>query len=280
MKKEDLRVDVDDRSEEVLLLDEVEDVQEAVGHTKRPSVSESGASGVLVQVRHGTSWRGGPTMMLWFVLLVLIVFGAIGIAKSRRKSIKYSGTLVVTLVLSSMLVPVLRMLDGWTTALVIFMVLALIGMTIVLLLKVPNPVAKHVAITVILLLVVIGGPAWVYEVLRAPTDEQYIQLAQVIRTHDSSRIRELAADQETENFLLGLPTDARVDATDFQGGGPVGNGFIVGYFPARVGGYDVNTYMLTKSGFQLIPHWKLIQISIDALPPITSMKIDPKWLQN
>ncbi len=211
--------------------------------------------------------------------LALIVFGAIGIAKSHRKYMKYTSSLVLVLGLGVTVVPTLRVLGGWTIALIIFVVLIVIGLAIALLFKVQNKVGKYTGITVLLLLVIVGGPAWVFEGLSAPTAEQYNQLEKVIRTHDVSKIKELSADKATEDFLLGLQKTAKVSATDFQGGGPVGNGYVIGFFPATIGGYDVNTYMVTKTGFQFIPHWKLVTISISLLS-INGMKIDPTWFQN
>lgn len=218
-------------------------------------------------------------IFLRVVSIVLIVLGTIALAKGRSKFIKTTGILVLLLGLGVTIVPILRVLGGWTIAFIIFIVLILIGFAIVLSLKVRNKVGKYVVITVLLLLVIVGGPAWGFEGLYAPTVEQYNQLEQVIRTHDVSKIKELSEDKATEDLLLGVPKNAKVSATDFQGEGPVGEGYAIGAFPARIGGYDVTTYMITKTGFQFIPRWKLIKISINPIP-IRSMKIDPQWFQN
>jgi hypothetical protein len=171
------------------------------------------------------------------------------------------------------IVPILRLIGQW--ALIISVAVILIGLAIALLLKVRNKVGEFVGITLLLLLVTVGGPGLVYGSLcAATTAEQYNQLEQVIRTHDVSKINGLSADKETEDLLMGLPKSSKVSVSDFQGGGPVGEGFSIGYFPATIGGYFVNTYMVTKTGFQLIPHWKLIKMSIN---PLT---IDPYWLKN
>lgn len=224
-------------------------------------------------------------MILWSISLnlvsfMLIVFGTIGISKSHRKSIKYISSLAFILGMGLVIVPVLSTFGGWMIAFIIFAVLIVIVLAFVFLSKVQNKIRKCVGITVLLLLVIVGGPAWILENLNTPSAEQYNQLEQVIRTHDVSKIKELSADKETEELLLKLPKNAKVTPSDFQGGGPVGNGnYTIGYFPARIGGYDVNTYMITKTGFQFIPHWKLIIIS-NSLFTINSMKIDPNWSQN
>ena len=218
-------------------------------------------------------------IFLRVVSIALIILGAIAVAKGQRKFMKYTGFLVILLGLGVMIVPILRVFGGLTIALNIYVVLIVIGLAITLLFKVRNKVGKYAGIAVLLLLVIVGGPAWVVEGLYAPTAEQYNQLEQVIRTHDVFKIKELSVDKATEDLLLGLPKNAKIDATDFQGGGPVGEGFSIGYFPARIGGYDVNTYMITKTGFQFIPHWNLIEISINTIP-IRSIKIDSKWFQN
>lgn len=124
------------------------------------------------------------------------------------------------------------------------------------------------------LVVLVGSIGYLYARLAAPCFEQYNQLKQLVENHDIKTIKALSADRETERFLLSLPKDSTVNASDFQGGGPVGSRFVVGYFPGEINGKFINTFMSTKTGFQFIPHWKLIKISIK------NTSINPNWVNH
>lgn len=122
--------------------------------------------------------------------------------------------------------------------------------------------------------VFVGGVGYMYAHLAAPSVEQYNQLKQLVENHDINTIKKVSADKETEIFLLSLPKDATVNASDFQGGEPVGSGIAIGYFPGKINGKFINTFMKIKTGFQFIPHWKLIKISIK------NISMNPNWVKH
>jgi hypothetical protein len=113
---------------------------------------------------------------------------------------------------------------------------------------------------------------WIYERMAVPENELRDQLRQIINTHDKSVIQRLAVDDATEQFLLKASSDESIRTSDFQGGGSPRPGIVIGYFPAMIGTQDLHCYMvLDTHSFSLIPHWKLVKIS---LKPVG---IDPTW---
>jgi hypothetical protein len=114
---------------------------------------------------------------------------------------------------------------------------------------------------------------WTYERMVAPSNELEDQLRQIIRTHDKSEIERLAVDNETAQFLLRASPEEPISAADFQGGELVRRGVVIGYMPATIGTQHVDCYMVSSDtqSFWLIPHWKLVKIS---LKPVG---IDPAW---
>jgi hypothetical protein len=70
---------------------------------------------------------------------------------------------------------------------------------------------------------------------------------------------------QTEKLLMNFPKYTKVQNSDFQGGYK-SDGYIYGYFPARIGKVDFATYMKKRDTFELIPHWTLYQISVESQP--------------
>lgn len=123
-----------------------------------------------------------------------------------------------------------------------------------------------------IVVVVLLGIGRVYANLVAPTYELDNQLQTVLANHDVAEVKNLSLDHATELFLLSLPTNAPINASDFQGGGSPKPGVTLGGFVALVGNKPLDCVMVLRSnGFSLIPHWKLIKVS---MKPIG---IDPKW---
>lgn len=126
--------------------------------------------------------------------------------------------------------------------------------------------------------IVILGILLMYLRMAAPSNELHDQIQALIQTliqtHDVTKIKALSIDDSTNKFLLGLPKDVSINASDFQGGGRPHLGVEIGYFPAEVGGQMLNCYMvLNTHSLSLIPHWKLVKVSMN---PVV---IDPNWAQ-
>ncbi|OFW79266.1 MAG: hypothetical protein A2201_07265 [Alicyclobacillus sp. RIFOXYA1_FULL_53_8] len=120
--------------------------------------------------------------------------------------------------------------------------------------------------------VVLLGIGRVYANLAAPTYELNNQLKTVLAKHDVAELKNLSLDDATDTFLLSLPTNVSINASDFQGGGSPKPGVTLGSFVALVGNKPLDCVMVLHSnGFSLIPHWKLIKVSIKPIG------IDPKW---
>ncbi len=100
------------------------------------------------------------------------------------------------------------------------------------------------------------------------------QLEHIIQEHDQVSIQALSLDKPTMEYLLELPTNAKVEtATDFQGGSEQ-----IGYLVSRVGVKPLHVYMTvtTKSLYhKLFPKWTLFKITIapnGTLPSILELQ--------
>jgi hypothetical protein len=103
------------------------------------------------------------------------------------------------------------------------------------------------------------------------------ELQQVLDERDPVRIKALAYDSTTEQYLLNLPKGAHVDTektSDIQGGDVV-DGTESSYLVSMIDGQRIEVYMTgDRHSFlqQAFPHWDLLKLSSDRVPSIPDVK--------